>query len=436
MPVRPLRLFLGASALIVLISACAARDGDEIGGAPVFNGTTPDGQIVEPPITTLPAPNIDAIRVPNDAVSIQAAVDLAQPGDLILVEPGTYFEQVLISTPDIVVRGRNRNTVFVDGAHGSGTGFTVRANGVAIENLTVRNYTADAILVDDGPDGTTRDGFRALHVTTSNSDGSGIALRNTRNAEIRQGWFSGHGDAGVTVSGCTDCNTLITTSLAEFNARGFVVSGANQGVAIFSATSRNNRAGIVVEDGPVQPTSGTVIAGNLIQNNGFTQSPSNDDLWENLYGVGLHLGGTFDSDVFSNRVEGNLRAGILLSQNLDATSNDPIAARVERNIALAHPEGDIVLAFRSAVIDPELCITDNGNASVQPAGAAEAATCSPESATPPTLEWTGEPRPSIPHQNVPVPPEIDGMTDADAAQPIPAGPVTLPDPTTAAIPDA
>ena len=165
-----------------------------------------------------------------------------------------------------MIRGRNRNTVFVDGEHTAATGFAIRADGVAIENLTVRNYTADAILVDDIPDGTARDGFRALHVTTSNSDGSGIALHNTRNAEIRQGWFSGHGDAGVTVSDCSDCNTLITTSLAEFNARGYVVSGADRGVTIFSATSRNNRAGIVVEDGAFQATTGVVVAANLIQN--------------------------------------------------------------------------------------------------------------------------------------------------------------------------
>src|SRR5438094_7429448 len=57
--------------------------------------------------------------------TIQAAVDAAQPGDWILVGPGDYHEQgsddpdlsagVLIRTPDIHVRGMNRNTVVVDG---------------------------------------------------------------------------------------------------------------------------------------------------------------------------------------------------------------------------------------------------------------------------------------------------------------------------------
>jgi len=374
--------------------------------------------------------------VPNTFGTIQEAVNNAQPGDLILLEPGVYFEQVQITTADIVIRGRDRNTVFIDGAHQSATGISVRADGVAIENVTVRNYVNDAISVEGDGDGVPRNGFRAQHVTTSNSGGSGIALRNTRNVEISQSWFSGHGDAGVAILDCSQCATLITTSLAEFNARGFWVSGADRGVSVFAATSRNNRAGIVVEDGFASPTTGVAIAGSLVQNNGFASTPSNNDLWENLYGVGVSIGGTFDSLVVSNRVEGNLRAGVLLSSNIEQSSGDPIAARVERNVSSAHPEGDIVMAFGDGIIDPSLCILDNEGAVVAPAGAAEASTCSQESTAPPVFGWVGETRTSIPHQNVAVPPVLTGMTDADVALPIPAGPVTLPDPATASVPVA
>lgn len=430
------RFFIAAVALVLALAACAPRDGDQIGGAPIFNGTTPDGQVVEPPITTLPPPNIDAIRVPVDFATIQEAVNTAQPGDLVLIDPGVYFEQVDIVTPDIVIRGRDRNAVFVDGIHETTTGFTVRADGVAIENLTVRNYVDHSISVIDDGNGVPRNGFRALHVTSSNSGGSGIHVRNGQNIEIRQGWFSGHGDAGVSITDCTQCTTLITTSLAEFNARGFVVSGANDGVSIFASTSRNNRAGIVVEDSATTITTGAVVAGSLVQNNGFAQSPSNDDLWDNLYGVGVSVGGTLNSNVIANRVEGNLRAGVLLSPNVEQTSNDPVATRVERNAASNHPEGDIVLALEGGAIDPSLCVAENVAAVIAPDGAAEAAACTDANTAPPALAWAGETRTSIPHQNVAIPPVIDGMTDADIAVPIPAGPVTLPDPNSAAVPDA
>src|SRR5256885_16507984 len=53
------------------------------------------------------------IRVPVDAPSIQAAVDAAQPGDLILVEKGTYPGGVIVpsGTHDITIRGVDRNDV-------------------------------------------------------------------------------------------------------------------------------------------------------------------------------------------------------------------------------------------------------------------------------------------------------------------------------------
>src|SRR5262245_49254525 len=37
--------------------------------------------------------------------SIQKAVDAAQPGDTVLIAPGTYYESVKITTPQLTLRG-------------------------------------------------------------------------------------------------------------------------------------------------------------------------------------------------------------------------------------------------------------------------------------------------------------------------------------------
>lgn len=412
-----------------MLSACAAREGDAI-GSPIFNGTTPDGQVVEPPRTTLPSPDVDAIRVPLDSFSIQGAVDQAEPGDLILIDPGVYTEEVVVVTPDVVIRGRDRNTVFIDGIHSLTNGITVLADGVAIENLTVRNYLGDAVSVgNDTPPAINR--FRALHLTTSNTGENGVSLTNVTNAEVRQGWHSGHGGAGVLVADCAQCSTLITATLVEYSAKGFNVSGAMEGVSVFSSTSRNNRVGILIEDGPFQPTTGAVVAANVILNNGFTSTPNSDPLIDRGFGVGIQVGGTVSTSVIANQISGNTRAGVVLAPSNAGATGDPIAPLVERNAIEGHPESDIVLAFEDEIIDPSTCISRNGEATIGPPGAAQAAACGDANSRPPLFSWTGETRSTIDYVNGPVPPGIDGMIDADSAQAVPAGPVGLPDPTTA-----
>ena len=92
------------------------------------------------------APTFEAsgrtIRVPADAETIQAAVDRAKKGDLVLVSPGVYKESVTIGTDGIVLRGVDRNRTILDGEFKRANGvFVVGADGVAVENLTARNFT-------------------------------------------------------------------------------------------------------------------------------------------------------------------------------------------------------------------------------------------------------------------------------------------------------
>ena len=61
-------------------------------------------------------------HVPKDYPDIQSAVDAATPGDLVLVEPGTYVESVFVTTPSITIRGVDRNRVILDGKFTLGTG--------------------------------------------------------------------------------------------------------------------------------------------------------------------------------------------------------------------------------------------------------------------------------------------------------------------------
>ena len=66
--------------------------------------------------TSVPSTTAGAtIEVPADQATIQEAVDVATPGDLVLISPGVYHEAVNVTTPELTLRGLDRNEVVLDG---------------------------------------------------------------------------------------------------------------------------------------------------------------------------------------------------------------------------------------------------------------------------------------------------------------------------------
>ena len=120
----------------------ATRDGRQgmaatlvVGDVPYYPGQEEAGPALRP----VKRASGTVRRVPEDHDTIQAAVDAAGPGDLVLVGPGTYREEVKVAVPSVTIRGRDRDRVVVDGEFRRPNGISVTADGVAVENLTVRN---------------------------------------------------------------------------------------------------------------------------------------------------------------------------------------------------------------------------------------------------------------------------------------------------------
>ncbi len=93
--------------------------------------------------------------VPSEYPTIQAAVNAAHPGDLVRIAPGVYHQQVVVPAAkhDLVLRGLDRNRVVLDGDRGQRyDGIVVHADGVAVENLTVRGFGSDGVLFTPTPD--------------------------------------------------------------------------------------------------------------------------------------------------------------------------------------------------------------------------------------------------------------------------------------------
>lgn len=274
-------------------------------------------------------PTFRTLRVPKDYPTIQKAVDASKKGDLILIAPGTYTPKAddtaiaSVETDDIVIRGENRNTVILDGKYTAENGIKVFSNGVAIENLTVRNNTGNGVFfTGDYGKGVLLKGYRTSYVTASNNGLYGVYAFSAEDGQIDHSYGSGNPDSGFYVGQCEKCNALLTDDIAEQNMLGY--SGTNStGVTIVHSTFRNNRAGIVpnsLYSEAFYPNRGTTIIGNTVVDNNSSAAPDNKS-FSIAYGNGIVMGGVSNVLVERNLVTGHVNAGVVVTD--EPASTDP-----------------------------------------------------------------------------------------------------------------
>jgi hypothetical protein len=250
--------------------------------------------------------------VPEEYPTIQAAVDAAQPGDLVRVGPGTYREQVVVGPGkrDIVIRGTDRNRVVLDGGGGTRfNGIAVHADGIAVENLTVRGYASDGIVFTppkDVPD--QLNGWRASFVTAANNGLHGIEALRSRGGTIDHVLASGHGAAGFRIGNCRPCDSLVTDSVAERGMAGFEGSDSGGNVVVAHSFFRENRVGVLLISAGEEPPfhqQDTTVVGNVIEDNANAFAPGRGE----SFGVGVLVRGGRRDGLARNRITGHPRAG-------------------------------------------------------------------------------------------------------------------------------
>jgi len=205
-------------------------------------------------------PTTRVIHVP-DGGSIQATVDMARRGDMVVVPAGTYAEEVVITTPGIHLTG-NESQVFVagpadpatfrviDGGGELATGITVLADNVEVSSLRVTGFTQDGIRIEGVS------GFTVHHIASYNHGRYGFATIGATNGEIYNTTSSSAGLAGHALTACGPCGINLRLSQGINNAVGLLVENAS-GIEISETNWSFNGTGAIFAnraeaDGPEQ----------------------------------------------------------------------------------------------------------------------------------------------------------------------------------------
>jgi plastocyanin/uncharacterized membrane protein YhaH (DUF805 family) len=263
------------------------------------------------PVPTEPGATI---RVPSEQPTIQAGVDAALPGDLVLVAPGEYHETVLVTTPYLTIRGEDRNTVILDGDFTKANGIhVVEADGVAVENMTARHFGLNGFYWAGV------EGYRASYLTAYGNGDYGIYAFDSVWGRFEHSYASGHPDSGFYIGQCQPCHAVITEVVSEHNGLGYSGTNAGGDLAIINSEFLRNNAGLgpnTLDSELLAPQSGTLIAGNWIHDNSATDAPVKR-LEVPTYGIGVLVAGGRDNQIEGNLVEGHAVFGIALLPNLD-----------------------------------------------------------------------------------------------------------------------
>jgi hypothetical protein len=320
--------------------------------------------------------------------SIQAAVDAARPGDWILVGPGDYKTTssraptgasdrpagVLVTTPDIRIRGMNRNTVIVDGTNAgapcnnnaadqnfgpSSSNGPMGLNGIMVwkvDNVWVQNLTACNFLGGSGGDGGTGNeiwwnggdgsaqiggwGYNGSYLNAtstyfkdeSTAAAYGIFSSNWSGGTWYRDYASNFNDSGFYIGACQQqCDQTVNGVWSEYSALGY--SGSNSGGQLVVENSQfdNNEDGFDTnsqngdnpppQDGacpnngisPITHTNSCwVFMNNYVHDNNNPNVPTAGLAGGGPVGTGMSLSGARDDTVMDNRFVNNDAWGTII----------------------------------------------------------------------------------------------------------------------------
>ncbi len=269
----------------------------------------PADRVAAPPVTA------ERFGIPNAVVpsggSIQAAINAAAPGSVILISPGTYHEALTVAKAGIKLVGRGDVTIENPGDAEDGISVSDAGDGFALVNVTVRGFEENGVRLVGV------DGFLLANVSAVDDGEYGLFPVFSSNGVIEHCRASGHSDTGIYVG--QSHHVIIRGSVAFGNVNGIELENSSDVRAVGNETF-DNVAGILVVLLPgldVKTSADILVAGNRVHDNNHPNFAAPGEIESFVpSGSGILVVGTDRTRVSQNVVMGNAFTGIAVGSTL------------------------------------------------------------------------------------------------------------------------
>jgi parallel beta-helix repeat protein len=244
-----------------------------------------------------------------DYNSIQAAVVAAQPGDKILVCPGTYLETVVVDAtrPDLQIEAQAApGEVVLQGTPAQQFGFhLLNTTGVLLQGFTVQGFRTANIRIEGGSGNTLRKNVTTLLVGPVSSS---LQVMNSSANIVEQNTSSANQCSmcnGISVAGAGSSDNIIRHNETFLNSQaGLQTNGSGPRNLLFGNRSYSNAIGIR----NILGSHGNVIENNYV----FLNAAGTPPPIPAIVSGGIIVGASTSVTVRNNRSERNDAFGIRL----------------------------------------------------------------------------------------------------------------------------
>lgn len=247
------------------------------------------------------------LRVTGGA-TIQSVVDQARDGDTIEIEYGTYHERVVIDQNDLTVRGIPNaagDYPVLDGEMEFSDGISATGNNFTVEQLAVKNYNGNGIIVDGAVGVIIRD------IYVENTSLYGVYPVHSTDVLVERVEATKIRDAGVYAGQCRD--VILRNNEVYGNVIGIEIENSI-GAELYDNHAYNNSTGIFVDLLPQLDSKvslQTKVYNNILEDNNLPNFALEGEIGDLVpEGTGILVLGGDEVDITNNTISNNRTVGV------------------------------------------------------------------------------------------------------------------------------